>query len=586
MNLAPDARRAALLVAGCMCVIPFLQPRHSSPIGVFYDEWLAFAFGLAAIALAAAQKRRALSVPALAVFLGLFALVLSARALFAPSAYPQSAFMWGLYAFFAACVVILGRDLADHFGRQRVCDLLAAALLAGAVANSIAGMLQVAGIPPRLDPYISHLHGTRAIGNVGQANLYANYLALGEASLIYLFARGRLSGVAAAGCGTLLVVGAGLAASRSYLIFLGIFALLAYATAHRNEAADVRRLARAAFAIVTGAICAQWLVPIGIDALGIQNSHGFSRQSAGADPGILQDAAANLRLVAWRLAMRLFVSAPWIGVGPEEFAGAAFSTGLPRELAGGELWTSPHNMVLQLLAETGLPAALLVTTGLLAWLRTSAGEFLQTRDVAMWWVLACVGVELVHALLEYPLWYAHFLAVTALVMGVGARGNPFPGQGALRAGLAGSALAGAVMLGIHLAEYVRFDLASPVAAGRSLAPDPEVARDRQSLAQLSRGLLASRAELWLFQAFPLDSADLERKVAVGNRVMRFWPSRNVIMRQSIFLALSGRDREATTLLAHGIQTYGLPTKSMSATLSAAPHGAQQVLRPLTRNTGM
>ena len=182
-----DPRAAGLLLAGGMCLIPFLQPRHMPPIGTFYDEWLAFAFGLAAIALAACTRRNAATqVPALAVCLVLFALALCARALSGLPGYPQSSLLWGIYALFAALVVTLGHDFATQFGQERVCDVLAGFLLAGALANSIAGVLQVVGIPREIDSFVSYLNGTRAIGNVGQANLYANYLALGEASLVYL----------------------------------------------------------------------------------------------------------------------------------------------------------------------------------------------------------------------------------------------------------------------------------------------------------------------------------------------------------------------------------------------------------------
>src|SRR4051812_38738026 len=50
-----DHLALSLLAAGAMCLVPFIQPRHSSPIGTFYDEWLAFAFGLTAITIVCLQ---------------------------------------------------------------------------------------------------------------------------------------------------------------------------------------------------------------------------------------------------------------------------------------------------------------------------------------------------------------------------------------------------------------------------------------------------------------------------------------------------------------------------------------------------
>ena len=129
------------------------------------------------------------------------------------------------------------------------------------------------------------------------------------------------------------------------------------------------------------------------------------------------------------------------------------------------------------------------------------------------------------------------------------------------------------LLAVTLDAYLKFDLASPVAAGRSLASDHDVALDRNSLARLSEGLLAPRAELWLFLALPLNATDLAEKVAIGNRVLRFWPSRDVVVRQSIFLALAGRHDEAVTLLKQGVRTFRTRDKEIAESVQAAPSEA-------------
>lgn len=576
-----DPRAASLLLAGGMCLIPFLQPRHMPPIGTFYDEWLAIALGLAAIALTAGARRNTLThVPALVVCLALFALALFARALSGLPGYPQSSLLWGIYVLFAALVVMLGRDFAVQLGQERACDVLATFLLAGALANSIACVLQIVGIPRALDSFVSHLNGTRAIGNVGQANLYANYLALGEASLTYLFVRGKIRVVAAVACGALLVVTAALAASRASMLYSVGFAFLAYIAARQRDDGQMRKLVRAAFALAACVIVAQWLVPVGVNSLGFHIEGGFERNVASEWDGPVRDEASHLRLVAWEQAWRMFVTAPWIGVGPNAFAGVAFAHGLPPEMAGNQVWTSPHNLVLHLLAETGLIGAGLVCFGVFTWIRKSAGQFWQAPDLAQWLLLACAGVECVHALLEYSLLYAHFLALTALVMGVGAGGSwgisiRAP---AMRAIFASSAVAGAIVLGTTLAAYLKFDLASPVATGRSLASDHDLVLDRNSLAQLGAGLLAPRAELWLFLAFPLNNAELKEKVAVGDRVLQFWPSPDVVARQSIFLALAGRRDEAVSLLKKGIRTFRNRSGAIAKTVEVAPREAREMLQ--------
>lgn len=117
-----------------------------------------------------------------------------------------------------------------------------------------------------------------------------------------------------------------------------------------------------------------------------------------------------------------------------------------------------------------------------------------------------------------------------------------------------------------------------VAAGRSLASDQDVTRDLNSLARLSESVLAPRAELWLFLAFPLNDIGLAEKVAVGNRVLGYWPSREVVVRLGIFLALAGRHEEAVTLLRKVDRTFRSRGKSIAETVSATPREAREVLQ--------
>lgn len=574
-----DPRSASLALAGAMCVIPFLQSRHFPPIRTFYDEWLAFSLGLAAMGAAAVAHREArVRIPALSLWTGLFALMLILRALSGQSAYLQSPLLWGFYALFAALLVTLGQDFATQLGQERTCDTLAAFLLFGALANSIAGVLQVTGIPPPIDAFVSYLHGKRAVGNVGQANLYANYLALGAASLVYLFARGKVGWPAASAAGLLLLAAATLAASRSSFLYLGYFALLGWIALRRNESAAARRLGNASIVLAITGLLLHWLVPALLTILGYTIEDGFSRNTP-AQGTSAQETSSGLRLLVWGLAWRMFETAPWFGAGPGEFAGAAFVHGMPVELASGDIWASPHNLILQLLSETGLAGTVPVVAGLLLWVRRSGGKFLRAPTPAIWWVVACVGVELTHALLEYPLWYAHFLALTALLMGVGASGGITLRALAARMVYAASALAGVVALAVTLQDYLRFELASPVSTGRSMAPDSEVLADRATLHGLGHGLLAPRTEVWLFLALPLESDGLDGKLALGERVLRVWPSSQVVSHQAVFLALAGRDDAARALLTKGLKASTTQREKIAAIIATAPQAARSVLQP-------
>jgi O-antigen ligase len=574
------ASGVALLLAGAMCLVPFLQPRHMPPLRAFYDEWLAFALGFASLAIFGLSRRDTnVVVPLPALFLGGFAILLGGRAYLLQPAYFQSALVWMIYATFAGLLLTLGRGLANELGRDKVCEVLASFILAGAMLNAACAALQIVGIPSSLSAFVSHLQGNRATGNIGQANLYANYLALGEASVIYLYARGKIEALTALACGAVLVLGAALAASRASFLYAAGFALLGFLVMRaRPEDAQARRLGMSACAVGVCVFAAQWLLPYGLDLLGYRSEGGILRHAPTSAEGLSSDEASNLRIGAWALAWKVFLSAPWLGAGPDEFPGAAFALGLPPDIARGLLWTSPHNMVMHLASETGLTGLALVLAAVLVWVRESLGTFIRKRDAASWWLLGCVGVELLHALLEYPMWYAHFLALASLIMGMSLRSGVLVRPAVGRVAAAITALAATLLLTVTLIAYFRFDLASPVAAGRSLAPDPDIAKDRDTLFKLGRGLLAPRAEMWLFLSYPLDEFGLSQKIEVGRRVMRVWPSREVVGRQAVFLALAQRDQEAVDLMRRGVRTYAGHRRLFEELIASAPARARDTLR--------
>lgn len=577
-----DATRAALLLAGALCTIPFLQPRHLPPIRTFYEEWLAVAFALGATGLLATARRpHAVRVTPLVLWLCAFSLYLAARAVDPNAAYVQSTLIWALYVLFAAMLVCLGQQLAVRLGREQVCETIAAFLLVGSLVNAAAGILQVVGIPPFLDDFVAYLHGQRAVGNVGQANLYANYLALGVASLLFLHARGRLGVLASSAGALMLLSGSAVATSRSTSGFLLIFLLLACIMLVRNGTRGSGGFFIAVFALAALGVLLQIEGPNWLQLLGNAVGGDLHRDPA-LDAAFGREFTVDLRLHAWKLAWEIFASNPWFGVGPGQFAGAAFDAGLTPEMAAEGVWTSPHNLLLQLLAETGLVGALIVGTGLTFWVLRVGAEFMRHPDPASWWIMACVGVGFAHATFEYPFWYAHFLGITALVMGVGATRGVTLRAAVLRTWLAAGAVTGFALLAVVLKEYLRFEQASPVSAGRSLAPDADVMRDRATLLELSGSLLAPRAEMWLFLAFPLEARDLEQKVAAGERLLRVWPSEQVVARQSVFLAMAGRHPEGRALLGRGMNAFVNHRAAMSAVVSGAPAEVQESLRPMLR----
>jgi O-antigen ligase len=537
--------RVPLALAALLGVLPFLFPEHRLPLPSFYDEWLGAALAtLAVVFFVSSRTPPRSALPELSLWLVLFAGWLALQAALREPAYPQLPLAGIVYVLLAAQAAWLGRALAERHGAERVADVLAWAILAGATLNAAIGIVQFHGVPRALGALVAAPAGPRSIGHVGQANLFAEVLALGQASLLYLVARGRLRGAWWWGIGALLVLASAYSGSRAAVLFSSWIFVAAWWL--RSRGPQWRRLARRAGVLALAALVAGVLVP---------RLHGGVVER-------LLEVHAEPRPALWALAWRLFAEAPWLGVGWGEFAGAAFRAGLPPALRAHELWSSPHNLLLQLAAEAGFAGVALILVALARWWTRVAAELRARATLPAWWVAALVGTVGLHALLEYPLWYAHVLVLAALVAGIVSRSAILLPSVPVRAVLAATSTAMAVLLVWTLRDYQRFDGAHVIATGLSLAPREDVSAARRELRALVRGPLGAHVAPWLYPSD--DSAD----PAMGERALRRWPSPQVVARHAVALERAGRREEARRLLEHAFET--------------APAGRERLERALER----
>jgi len=65
----------------------------------------------------------------------------------------------------------------------------------------------------------------------------------------------------------------------------------------------------------------------------------------------------------------------------------------------------------------------------------------------------------------------------------------------------------------------------------------------------------ARRALLLVIGAPLDRSDLADKLAMSERVVRYWPAHAVVARRAVFLALDGKAEKARSLLARTLETF-------------------------------
>jgi O-antigen ligase len=532
----------SLAFVGLLWTLPFLQPRHYFPLPMFESEWLAFALGLIALILLATKRAWLDGLPALALApLGLAGLVLVQAAL-GRVPYAAQAFTATLYLVWAALLIALGAALRRELGMSRVVSTLAWCVVIGGEMSAVAGLLQYYDMSTILDPLIMPRVTGQIYGNLAQPNHFANYTALALFSLIYLFAVGRLRETGAILLTAPLLFVLGLSGSRSAWLYLAAaFVLAALMRAGRSDAQG-RRLFVSAGLLLVGFYLAQWMSALAWLA-------PDAGSAVTATDRLLSPVGIGERLQMWREAWWMFLQAPVFGLGWGQFAWHDF---LLKAQDGAQVLpavaTNAHNLLLQLLAETGLAGALLIAGGALLWLRDLRHGGLEAER---WWVLALLATLCIHSLLEFPLWHAYFLGVAAIALGLGATRCYVPGLRRMGPVVAAVLLVAGVFNAVTV-WYGYRDFARMFDQGVSL-PGREIA------AIVARGqrdpVLEPYVELAASAYARVDRDQLRDKLELNGRVMRFMPTAIVVYRQAMLLALDGQAQAAQALFTRAMRVY-------------------------------
>jgi len=209
--------------------------------------------------------------------------------------------------------------------------------------------------------------------------------------------------------------------------------------------------------------------------------------------------------------------------------------------------------VMQLLAETGALGASVIVGAVLLWLT----DLRRARfGLETWWLLALLCVIGIHSLLEYPLWYAYFLGVAALLLGLGAeRVFVLRLAGAARAVVGLGIIAGWLNLIGVLSPYREFErlVFSPEQRSPPAAEEQDFAR---ALANAHREpLLVPYVELAVAYGITPSKEKLAEKLELTTRAMHFAPVDVVVYRQALLLALAGRGEAARAQLERSLRVY-------------------------------
>lgn len=578
-DASPAARLTAahfsLAAIGLMWTLPFLQPYHHLPLTSFYSQWLAIALGIAALSwMARGAFWRAPALPVSVLPLLGFAAFLVLQHALGKVAYGGQVLGAGLYIVWAALLVMLASGLRRAIGLDGIVTVLAWFLVVGGLVGAVLALLQHYQISDLPQSLIFPKRWVNVSGNLAQSNHFANYSTLALISLAYLHAIRRLHWAAlAAGAVPLLFV-IGLSGSRSALVFLAFVLGLALLYAQRRGA-EGRRLAVSIVAFTGVFAAAQWFATLAwVEPPG--GAETVAQRLVGGE-GSSGAATVTFRLQIAAEAWEMFLQAPLLGVGWGQFPWHDFHY---RASQGLSITSWPfnhaHNIVLQLLAETGLVGVLLIGAAAVLWIRRLMAAKL---DPPHWWLVALLGVIAIHSLLEHPLWFSYFLGIAAVAIGLVETGDFGPRPGRAPALLLGTLLAvGAVYAVSVLGNYRDFERL--FARG---APLPDTAEFATTMGRALRDpVLRPYAELAVASTLGLDRERVTEKRALSERVLRFAPISGIAYRHAMLLALEGDVPAAERQLARAERVYPDDLEAMVKLMGevAARHPAE--MAPLIR----
>jgi hypothetical protein len=526
--------RIALGLLGLACVLPFLSPVFQAPIASFYGEAMAVALGLAAVALMATRSLwTGVRLPRVGLmFLG-FAILMVLQIALGRAIYGQLNLLGALYVLWAAALAMLANRLAQAFGAATLAAVLAWFLVAGTAISALIGLIQLLGVHTPLAPFMLPQSHGRIYANTGQPNHLASYLFLGLASAGYLWSTRRLGPVLAGTVCAMLLAVLATSGSRAVWLYAAAFVVFSAVMGLLRPSAEFKRLFVFSIAIVGGLLIAQWAMA------GLMPLRSIAVETIGARVQT-EGMSSPIRMRFWNEAWMMFRDAPVLGIGFKQFAWNNFLLAgkFPGAAPDEGVIDHAHNLIFQVAAEFGI-SGLIVLLGGLGWWGWSMRH--AQVDPPLWWMASVLGVLGLHSMLEYPLWYAYFLGIAAVVMGAAERNAPKADDrpsGRL-------ILSAAVLLGVFAFVNVYRDyrvmqsLQSGAIRETTAATGPGDGSVPVLLDMQRSSLFAPFIEFALARRMSLNREHLEDKIVLNQRAMQFQPSDDFAYRQALLLAMSG-----------------------------------------------
>lgn len=503
MEVASKFDRISVALLCMLASLTFLFPYHAPPLTTFHAEAFTFLLVLL-LGLVALRAGVELQMSGAALCCILFFPIYAA--LF-PGDIHERIFFVSIYINAAALVFVCANAYASAVMRP----FLTALAIAG-VIMSWSGIVEYFNIEPLgLAIRTARTPASGMIGVIGQPNNFAAFLACSLAALFAL--RYQYAFLLAAP----IVFGMAYSGSRVAWVLLVLTLLAAWG--------DRKSVMLWAAAFMMFAV--------------LRFAPDMQVVERAADLTTAVQQTVGSRWAYAQVALRIWLDSPWFGAGFGEFAYQSFVHAQP-----GDLTTErhAHNIVLQVLAESGIVGLALLSAALFLWAKDVMWSicFRSALGRAFITVLLIVAV---FSFTEFPLWHAQFLMLTAAVMGMlPAAVVPVTIGARMRWSISIVLLACLFLLGAVTRDYKEFEQfaqtdTTQIEIGHSLF------RPQIELAIAASGMVERRPE------------NAERELQLIERTLHVFPKAELLCRYATLLYAFGSYQKADDVLRRGMILY-------------------------------
>jgi O-antigen ligase len=389
-----------------LLALPQLNTYHYDPLPEFWAE-TTFAWAGICLFLIVLFACKYITIPRITISLLALAIFLFCQQYVINIDYVGLSYIASMEMLLCILLAVTISTLITEFSLETVVSTICLSLIIGALIQSAIGLLQYTGmykIFGSLIFYDSAHPTTNIFGHFGQRNHYCHYLSWAIFGLIYLYHKHKIKLPVFLTIGGWLIFSMTIAASRSVFMYFILASIISLFYHLRNRTPETKNLFILIIATSIALIMVESIYPL-ISKLFIhqaQISSGLQRIASDSDGGL-----AGRRIIEWQKAWIVFKAHPLFGYGLNEYAKQSvyLQTLFPNAPLNSGLFTNCHNLILQLLAETGVIGALIVILGI----GYTIYAIIKHNNAESIIILCMIFTTVAHSMVEYPLWYIYFL---------------------------------------------------------------------------------------------------------------------------------------------------------------------------------